>query len=63
MRLIVTLRELLDMELWCDFCKIRQMDEWFAEANPYEYEFTLTKVEALKLGITITVIDKRIKEE
>ena len=61
MKLIITLKEMLDAGIWTDYCRIQQLDEWYAEyaeTISQDEEFTLTREEAYRLGISIKVINE-----
>ncbi len=53
MRIVVTVREIMDRGVWLEFCRIRCINEWAVNEGllDSDAEFTLTALEAQRLGL------------
>ena len=53
MKLILTIREIMDKGLWLDFCNIRGWNEWCVNEGlaDSDEEITLTEEEIKQLGL------------
>lgn len=53
MKIIVTIGELMNLNVWGDFCEMKDLNPWIVNEGlaDTDVEFTLTKEEAQKLGI------------